>query len=104
VELALDLYPGQIFKGTVQAIWQGSGRGQLLPSGVLPDFRYVPTELPQGQFAVAIRIDADDPSRFPLGTQGRAAIYTTASSGFVVLRKIAIRTYSWFNWLYPFSG
>jgi multidrug resistance efflux pump len=103
-ELAVDLYPGQIFKGTVQAIWQGSGRGQMLPSGVLPDFKYVPTEIPQGQFAVAIRIDTDDPSRFPLGTQGRAAIYTNPDSGFAVLRRIAIRTYSWFNWLYPFSG
>jgi len=104
VELALDLYPGQIFKGTVQSIWQGSGRGQMLPSGVLPDFNYVPTEVPQGQFAVAIRIDAPDQAMFPLGTQGRAAIYTNLHSGFTVLRKISIRTYSWFNWLYPFSG
>ena len=104
VELALDLYPGQIFKGTVQAIWQGSGAGQMLPSGQLPDFKYVPTEIPQGQFAVAIHIDAEDQSLFPLGTQGRAAIYTNPASGFSVLRKIAIRTYSWFNWLYPFSG
>ena len=104
VELAMDLYPGQIFKGTVQAIWQGSGRGQLLPSGVLPDFKYVPTEIPQGQFAVAIHIDEANPALFPLGTQGRAAIYTNPQSGFTVLRKISIRTYSWFNWLYPFSG
>jgi len=104
VELAIDLYPGQIFKGSVLAIWQGSGRGQFLPSGVLPDFKFVPTEVPQGQFAVAIRIDEPDPSRFPLGTQGRAAIYTNLDSGFTALRKIAIRTYSWFNWLYPFSA
>ncbi len=39
VELALDLYPGQIFNGKVQAIWQGSGAGQMLPSGRLPDFK-----------------------------------------------------------------
>ncbi|MCO5124679.1 MAG: efflux RND transporter periplasmic adaptor subunit [Rhizobacter sp.] len=104
VELAMDLYPGQIFNGKVQAIWQGSGRGQMLPSGVLPDFKYVPAELPQGQFAVAITIDAPDQKMFPLGTQGRAAIYTNPASGFTALRKIAIRTYSWFNWIYPFSG
>jgi multidrug resistance efflux pump len=103
-EIALDLYPGQIFNGTVQAIWQGSGRGQMLPSGVLPDFKYVPDEVPQGQFAVAIVLDAPDQRLFPLGTQGRAAIYTNPSSGFTVLRKVAIRSYSWFNWLYPFSG
>jgi multidrug resistance efflux pump len=54
VEAALDLYPGQIWRGKVEAIWQGSGLGQLLPSGTLPDFKYVPTQIPQGQFAVVI--------------------------------------------------
>lgn len=103
-ELAMDLYPGQIFEGTVQAIWQGSGSGQMLPSGTLPNFKYVPEELPQGQFAVAIKLDTPNQQMFPLGTQGRAAIYTDPKSGFAVLRRIAIRSYSWFNWLYPFSG
>lgn len=103
-EIALDLYPGQIFTGKVEAIWQGSGRGQMLPSGRLPRFVYKPEELPQGQFVVAIRLDGDDQSKFPIGTQGRAAIYTNPSSGFVVLRKIGIRAYSWANWLYPFAG
>ena len=103
-EVALDLYPGQIFKGKVLAIWQGSREGQMLPSGRLPEFAYQPTETPQGQFAVAIRLDGADQSMFPIGTQGRSAIYTNTSSGFVVLRKIGIRGYSWFNWLYPFSG
>jgi len=104
VEIALDLYPGQIFPGKVEAIWQGSGAGQMLPSGTLPNFKYVPTELPQGQFAVAIRLDGADQSRFPIGTQGRAAIYTNPKSAFVVLRKIGIRGYTWLNFIYPFSG
>jgi len=103
-EVALDLYPGQIFTGKVEAIWQGSGAGQMLPSGTLPAFTYEPTEIPQGQFAVAIRLDGAEQSKFPIGTQGRAAIYTNPSSGFVVLRRIGIRGYTWFNWLYPFSG
>ena len=102
-EVALDLYPGQIFEGSVEAIWQGSGRGQMLPSGTLPDFKYVPAEIPQGQFAVAIRLTGDQ-SRFPIGTQGHATIYTNPSSGFVVLRKISIRGYTWLNFIYPFSG
>ncbi len=104
VEVALDLYPGQIFTGKVEAIWQGSGAGQMLPSGTLPNFQYVSTELPQGQFAVAIRMDGADQSRFPIGTQGRAAIYTNPKSAFVVLRKIGIRSYTWLNFIYPFSG
>jgi multidrug resistance efflux pump len=103
-EVALDLYPGQIFKGKVVAIWQGSGAGQMLPSGTLPNFQYVPAELPQGQFAVAIRLEGEDQAKFPIGTQGRAAIYTNPSSGFVVMRKIGIRGYTWLNWIYPFSG
>jgi len=104
VEIALDLYPGQIFTGKVEAIWQGSGAGQMLPSGTLPSFNYVPTEMPQGQFAVAIRLDDAEQSKFPIGTQGRAAIYTNSKSAFVVLRKIGIRGYTWLNWIYPFSG
>ena len=46
VEVALDLYPGQIWPGKVEAIWQGSGVGQMLPSGTLPSFSYVPGEIP----------------------------------------------------------
>jgi multidrug resistance efflux pump len=104
VEIAFDLYPGQIFTGRVEAIWQGSGAGQMLPSGTLPSFNYVPTEIPQGQFAVAIRLDGADQSKYPIGTQGRAAIYTNPNSAFVVLRKIGIRGYTWLNFIYPFSG
>ena len=102
-EVAIDLYPGQIFQGKVEAIWQGSGQGQMLPSGTLPNFKYMPTEIPQGQFAVAIRLDGDQ-SKFPIGTQGRATIYASPSSPFVILRKISIRGYTWLNWIYPFSG
>jgi len=41
---------------------------------------------------------------FPIGTQGRATIYTNPHSVFVALRKIGIRGYTWLNWIYPFSG
>jgi multidrug resistance efflux pump len=103
-EVALDLYPGQIWAGRVEMIWQGSGAGQLLPSGTIPNFSYLPTDVPQGQFAVVIRLEEPDQNRFPIGTQGRAAIYVNPDSPFVWLRKIGIRAYTWFNWLYPFSG
>jgi hypothetical protein len=36
VEVALNLYPGQIFKAKVKSIWKANGDGQLLPSGTLP--------------------------------------------------------------------
>jgi multidrug resistance efflux pump len=99
VEVALDLYPGQIFTGRVNTIWQGSGQGQLLPSGTMAQFDPPPT-VPQGRFAVQILLDDPDSSKFPIGTQGAAAIYTSGG-GFAALRRIGIRAYSWLNWLYP---
>jgi len=104
VEAAIDLYPGQIFTGKVLAIWQGSGAGQMLPSGMIPNFQAVPADRPQGQFAVAIQLDDPDQAKFPIGTQARATIYANPDSPFVYLRKIGIRAYTWFNWIYPFSG
>ncbi len=99
VEVALDLYPGQIFKARVDSIWWASGQGQLLPSGQLPAFNPSPKE-PQGRFAVKIYLDAEHEQKFPIGAQGAAAIYTGAG-GFAALRRIVIRTYTWLNWLYP---
>jgi multidrug resistance efflux pump len=101
-ELAFDLHPGQIFRGKVRTIWMANGVGQLLPSGTLPNFEPPPPDaIPQqGQFAVQIDIDAADPSPFPIGAQGFAAIYT-GGGGFAALRRIGIRADSWLNFLYP---
>ena len=102
VEVALDLYPGQIFPGKVQTIWKASGEGQFLPSGNLPVFHPDPPKIPQGCFAVAIVFDDADQSKFPIGAQGVAAIYTQGMHGpWAVLRRISIRISSWMNWLYP---
>ncbi|MGB0133214.1 HlyD family secretion protein [Dokdonella sp.] len=102
VEVALDLYPGQIFKAHVDAIWKGSGQGQFTPSGTLPHFLPKPPEAPQGQFVVKIMLDDPDQSLFPIGAQGAAAIYTPGMTGpWAALRRIGIRTHSWLNWLYP---
>ncbi len=100
VEVAFDLYPGQIFDGKVKDIWQGSGAGQMLPSGDLPTFETQQPDTPQGLFAVQIIMDDEDQAKFPIGAQGAAAIYTS-SGGFAYLRRIGIRGYTWLNWLYP---
>jgi len=102
VEVALNLYPGQIFPARVNAIWQASGTGQMLPSGELPEFEPSPPQKPQGQFAVKIVFDGADQSKFPIGAEGASAIYTNGLKGnWAALRRISIRTYSWMNWLYP---
>lgn len=100
VEVALDIYPGQIFDGKVKAIWEGTGQGQIKPSGNVPTFRFPQL---QGRFAVEIVLD-ENPAlkRFPAGAHGAVAIYTgSGSSGFEVLRRINIRLYSWMNFLFP---
>ena len=44
VEVALDLYPGQIFAGKVDSIWRGNGVGQYLPSDDIPKFQRAASE------------------------------------------------------------
>jgi len=100
VEVALDLYPGQIFNGSVDSIWWGTGQGQLLPSSELPSFPPQDARAAEGLFAVKIRLQPGDQAKFPIGAQGTSAIYTD-SGGFTALRRVAIRAYSWGNWLYP---
>src|SRR5271170_6686592 len=102
VEVALNRYPGQIFKGKVESVWWANGEGQFLPSGDLPVFNPAPNAAQTG-FAVKIAMENNDQGLFPIGAQGAAAIYTS-NGGFAVLRRIVIRTYSWFNWLYPLQS
>ena len=104
VEVSLDLYPGQIFGGRVDSIWQANGVGQYLPSDEIPKFQQLGPNIPQGQYAVKINLDDPDQSKFPLGAQGSAAIYTGGEHGaWAALRKISIRAHSWLNWLYPLN-
>jgi len=103
VDVALDLYPGQVFEGKVDAIWFASGEGQYLPSDVLPTFGPANPDLPQGQFAVKIYLDSKYQERFPIGAQGTAAIYTSGGA-WADVRRIAIYMHTWLNWLYPLSG
>jgi multidrug resistance efflux pump len=104
-EVALDAYPGQIFKGTVEAIWKTNAQGQYLPSDVLPTFNAEDPHARRGEFAVKIALFAGTVAdRVTIGTHGVAAIYTNGfGGGWAALRRIAIRGYSWFNWLYPLS-
>lgn len=98
VEIALDLYPGQIFAGTVTAIWWATGQGQYTPTGTVPTFI---APKPRGRFAVKIAVDGLSALNLPMGAHGAVAIYTGQGQGFAVLRRIGIRLYSWANWIIP---
>jgi multidrug resistance efflux pump len=100
VEVALDLYPGQVFAAKVDSVWWANGEGQYLPSDIIPKFYPADPTQPQGEFAVKIYLKDPSTVGLPIGAQGAAAIYTSGG-GFAVLRKITIRMHSWFNWLYP---
>jgi multidrug resistance efflux pump len=100
VEVALDLYPGQIFQGRVDSVWWANGEGQYLPSDIIPKFYPADPMKPQGEFAVKIYLNNPSKVGLPIGAQGAAAIYA-GRGGFAVVRKITIRMHSWFNWLYP---
>ena len=100
VEVALDLYPGQVFAARVDSVWWANGEGQYLPSDIIPKFYPADPTQPQGEFAVKIYLNNPSQVGLPIGAQGAAAIYTSGG-GFAVLRKITIRMHSWFNWLYP---
>jgi membrane fusion protein (multidrug efflux system) len=97
-EVALDIFPGQVFKARVDTVWWGTGQGQIKPSGNVPVFRF-----PQLQGRIAVQITIDDPAlkRLPAGTHGAVAIYTGGGKGFEPLRRINMRLYSWANFLFP---
>ncbi len=97
VEMALDIDPGKIFEGKVEAIWWATGQGQYVPSGRIPDFI-----LPKLQGKFAVQVSFDDPNAFlPAGAHGAIAIYTGRSAAFELLRRINIRLYSWANFIFP---
>ncbi len=98
VEVALDLYPGEILTGKVEAVWWATRQGQYLPSGRLPRF-----ELPKlpGRIAVQISVDVPEGYTFPAGGHAAVAIYTGMGQSFEFLRRINIRLYSFANFIRP---
>ena len=81
VEVALDLYPGQIFTGKVDSIWRGSRAGQYLPSDELPKFHQPDPRIGQDQYAVKIVMNDQDQSKFPIGLKARQPSTRATASG-----------------------
>lgn len=98
VEVALDLYPGEMLQGRVVSVIWASGGGQVTPSGVLPTLT---STQPTTRFAVRIQLDEASMKshRLPAGAGGSAAIYTKQMPAMQILRKIIIRWYTWLNYL-----
>jgi hypothetical protein len=97
--IALNLRPGGTFKAKVKNIWWASGRGQLLPSGDLPQFADLP-KYPEGRLAVQLVLE-ETPADLPIGAEGAALILTNGKSPFTWVGQVALRTYTWGRYLYP---
>ena len=77
-ELTLDMYPGQVFAGSVESVTWGVSGGQGLPSGELPAVAAPQNWMtPTQRFPVRLRFD-DWPADLPLrvGATGIATVYT----------------------------
>jgi multidrug resistance efflux pump len=102
VEVALEMYPGEVFPAEVVDIIWGSGKAQLTAGGNLPTQQQIGP--PPNAFAVKIKFKGEDPDR-PLrfGATGLAAIYTGKCDACKFLRQLEIRSESWLNYVYnPF--
>src|SRR4029450_8659901 len=74
-EFALETYPGQIIKVTVDSPIRAIGPGPRPPAGTLP--MGAPAAQPPGQFAVKFNLaDRDRQLFLAAGASGDAAIYT----------------------------
>ena len=101
VEIAFDRFPGQIFTGTVKVITEASGSGVLSPGAGIP----VLTEqgVPHARFFVQFELDDEDLAKqLPPGASGAAAIYSSQGvQQTAMIRKVAIRFYTYFNYILP---
>jgi multidrug resistance efflux pump len=104
-EVAVSLYPGQVFPAVVDHVIWGRGRAQLSASGQLPALGAGGSTEARELFAVVLRLKDPDP-RYPLrfAAIGLAAIYTGQGPDvFRLLRELEIRSESWLNYVYnPF--
>jgi multidrug resistance efflux pump len=93
VEIAFKSFPGYLATGTVDAVLEYTGEGQLMSSGVLPAATTIGSK---GFLAVRITLDDESfASELPLGGAGTTAIYTKFGKPFHVIAKIVIRMKAW---------
>jgi multidrug resistance efflux pump len=99
VELVLDPYPGQLFKGKVDTVIPATGEGQYTTSGNIPDAAKVGSF---GLLAVKIRLTSEsNPPNLPLGAGGTVAIYTEHGKPVHIISKVAIRMKKWLLYVLP---
>ena len=99
VEVTFKVFPGQVFKGKVDTVLEGTSTGQVLASGT--------AVTPKGVTAApfVVRVKLDDPklaASLPAGTAGDAAIYTEHIKPSHIIRKVILRQIAIVNYVNPF--
>jgi multidrug resistance efflux pump len=99
VEVTFKIFPGQVYKGKVDAVLQATSTGQILASGTAVTPRQVTAE----PFVVRVKLDdAKLAARLPAGTAGAAAIYTSHIKPSHIIRKVILRQIAILNYVNPF--
>ena len=100
-DIALRMYPGEIFSGEVQEVYWSSGNAQGQIGGQLPTENEIE---PGNNFMVRIKVNDKDGYPIRFGASGIAAIYTKNAAGIVIfLRQLEIQSESFLNYVYnPF--
>ena len=98
VEVTFKIFPGQVFKGKVDAVLQAMSTGQILATGTA----VTPRQLTAAPFVVRVKLD--DPklaASLPAGTAGDAAIYTERIKPSHIIRKVILRQIAIVNFVNP---
>jgi RND family efflux transporter MFP subunit len=92
-EIAFDLYPGRIFKGTVNYLLPANASGELTPSGLVATIKSASQPL-----LVELTLD-NELASLPPGSVGTAAVYTEHLRFTHPVRKVMMRIATWWNFL-----
>jgi multidrug resistance efflux pump len=100
-EIALDLWPGMIFPGTVESIAWGVSTGEETSTSGLPTIRTPTGWLREAQrFPVRIVFAGEFPRGTRLGSQANVVVYTNGNPVINALAWLWIRIVTWLSYVY----
>jgi RND family efflux transporter MFP subunit len=100
-EIALDLWPGMIFSGTVENIAWGVNTGEETSASGLPTIRTPTGWLREAQrFPVRILFAGEFPRGTRLGSQANVVVYTNGNPVINALAWLWIRIVTWLSYVY----
>ncbi len=97
-EATFMLYPGEVFRATVESVLPGTAQGQVTPSGQF----LTPQRISPAPLLVRLKLDEEKAAeRFPAGAVGTVAIYTGKFEMSYIIRRVMLRMEAWTNYVLP---